>query len=211
MHEELELDVLRSLAPQGPVVVEAGDPFGDGDGRDVVEEADDASRVAPGRQDGRRSCVVMSWSLREPSGAVDAAEADVARAGVDHLGPTCGRPVTQAVGVRAQVRAALDHPTADPELRLRRVVALVLVAARGFTGTQQGLSTSSGWRWVHQSAVHSQTLPPCRGGRSRWRESSRPVPVPTNPLSRVLRHGKSGPSHVFAMILPSGRASSPHV
>ena len=35
--------------------------------------------------------------------------------------------------------------------------------------------------------------------------------VRVQPLSRVLRHGKSGPSQVLAMIRPSGRASSPHV
>ena len=31
--------------------------------------------------------------------------------------------------------------------------------ARGLRGTQHGLSTSSGWRCVNQSDVHSQTFP----------------------------------------------------
>ena len=35
--------------------------------------------------------------------------------------------------------------------------------------------------------------------------------VRTKPDSPVERHGKSSPSHVLAMIRPSGRASSPHV
>ena len=35
--------------------------------------------------------------------------------------------------------------------------------------------------------------------------------VRVHPLSLVLRHGKSGPSQVFAMIRPSGRGSSPQV
>ena len=35
--------------------------------------------------------------------------------------------------------------------------------------------------------------------------------VRVHPDSRVLRQGKSGPSHVLAMIRPPGRASSPHV
>ena len=52
----------------------------------------------------------------------------MAHAGVDHLRPARRRTVAQAVGVGAQVRAALDHLAPDPELRLARVVALLEVA-----------------------------------------------------------------------------------
>src|ERR1700744_3830200 len=55
----------------------------------------------------------------------NAAKADVAHAGVDHLGPPGGGPVAKAVAVRAQVRAALDDLARDPELRLGRVVAVL--------------------------------------------------------------------------------------
>ena len=51
--------------------------------------------------------------------APQAAEADVAHAGVDHLRPAGRGAVAQAVAVGAQERAALDHLARHPELRLR--------------------------------------------------------------------------------------------
>ena len=56
--------------------------------------------------------------------ALDAAEADVAHAGVDRLRPTGGRAVPQAVDVRAQERAALDHLARHLELWLSRIVTI---------------------------------------------------------------------------------------
>src|SRR4051794_814254 len=57
-----------------------------------------------------------------------AAEADMTHPGVDHLRAARRRTVAQAVGVGAQVRAALDHLATDPELWLAWVVALLEVA-----------------------------------------------------------------------------------
>ena len=151
---------------------------------------------------------MWSWGdCRRPG----AAEADVAHAGVDHLRAAGGRPVAQAVRVGAEVRPALDHLARDPELRLGRVEArLAVTAAR--VGRHAARSLGVGRvALVHQSAVHSQTLPAMSwspkplGGNDPTGASAR------NPDSPVDRHGKSGPSHVLAMIRPSGRASSPHV
>ena len=141
----------------------------------------------------------------------DAPEADVAHAGVDHLRAPGGRPVAQAVGVGAQVRAALDHLAADPELRLGRVVARLEVAAPRVLRRAAGDPASSGCRLVHQSSVHSQTLPAMSKSPNPLAGKLPTGAVRRKPLSPVLRHGKSGPSQVLAMILPPGRASSPQV
>src|SRR3984885_11633130 len=74
-----------------------------------------ASRVAPWRHDGSLASLSVICSLSSY-----APEAEVAGAGVHHLGATGRGPVAQAVGVGAQVGPALDHLAADPELRLRR-------------------------------------------------------------------------------------------
>ena len=69
---------------------------------------------------------------RSPTDAADAAEADVAHPGVDHLRPAGGGAVALAVAVGAQVRAALDHLAGDAELRLGRVVAALHRRPRPF-------------------------------------------------------------------------------
>ena len=74
----------------------------------------------------------------------DAAEADVAHAGVDHLRAPGGRPVAQAVAVGAEERPALDHLARDAELRLRRVVAL-LDCRRAGCGHAARLVGVPGW------------------------------------------------------------------
>ena len=58
----------------------------------------------------------------------DAAKADVAHAGVDHLRSPRGGSIAAAVTVGAQERSALDHLARHPELRLVRVVAARLAA-----------------------------------------------------------------------------------
>src|SRR3954452_22606515 len=83
-----------------------------------------ASRVAPGRQEGRRSGESAIGHLSSY-----APEAEMAHPGVDHLRPAGRRPVTQAVAVRAQVGSALDRLATDAELWLRGVVALLEVTA----------------------------------------------------------------------------------
>src|SRR5687768_13714739 len=60
-----------------------------------------------------------------------APEADVAHAGVHHLGPPRRRAVAPAVAVGTEERPALDDLPRDPELRLRRVVAVLLRASPG--------------------------------------------------------------------------------
>src|SRR3954453_6292920 len=90
--------------------------------------ATSASRAGPGRHDGNRSsAMVLLLHIRSKH----AAEADVAHAGVDGLRATGGRAVAQAVGVRTQVGAALDHLAADAELRLGAGVAPLEVAPPG--------------------------------------------------------------------------------
>ena len=134
----------------------------------------------------------------------------MAHAGVDRLRSPSGRPVAQAVGVGAQVRAALDHLAADPELGLGRVDSSSRDRRPGSSpGRNTAIRRRRGERLVHQSSVHSQTLPAM---------SKRPNPlagrlprrgaVRRKPLSPVLRHGKSGPSQVFAISLPSGRTGT---
>src|SRR5215469_538177 len=56
----------------------------------------------------------------------DAAEADVARRGIDGLGVACRRTVAATVIGRAQVRAALQHLARDADVRLAAVVAALL-------------------------------------------------------------------------------------
>src|SRR3954447_17027177 len=53
----------------------------------------------------------------------DAPEADVGGRRVDGLGMPRRRPIATAVVRRAQMRAALQYPARDPDLRLARVVA----------------------------------------------------------------------------------------
>ena len=91
--------------------------------------------------------------------AHDAAEAEVAVDVSIVCACRAAGPVAQAVVRRAEVRAALDHPARDLLAGLVRVEARVGDVTRGFAGTQHGLATSSGWRGVYQSVVHSQTLP----------------------------------------------------
>ena len=141
--------------------------------------------------------------LSQPSGTVSsyAPEAEVAHAGVDHLRPARRRPVAQAVAVGAQVRAALDHLAADRGTAAGPGRSSARGPRRaGCSGRSRASRRRRGARLVHQSSVHSQTLPAM---------SKRPKPLggklPTGavrrkPLSPVLRQGKSGPSQVLAMI-----------
>jgi hypothetical protein len=63
-----------------------------------------------------------------------AAESDVAHAGADHVGPSGGRPVTQAVGGGAQERATLDDLAWDPDPRLGGVEAFLTEPSVGIAG-----------------------------------------------------------------------------
>src|SRR5580658_11037388 len=63
------------------------------------------------------------WRFRRSH---DAAKTDVAHAGVDHLRLACSGAVTQAVVGSAQVRTTLHDSAGNANLRLPRVVALLL-------------------------------------------------------------------------------------
>src|SRR3954471_8838970 len=76
-----------------------------------------------------RSLVMGSSSLSD-----DAAEADMARRGVDRLRVTRCRTVAAAVVGRAQMRAALQHPARNPDPGLAGSVALVLGPAARVLG-----------------------------------------------------------------------------
>lgn len=69
---------------------------------------------------------------------------------------------------RAEVGPALDHPSRDVGARLATAVALLRRGDSRVWGTQQGRATSSGWRAVKWSHVHSQTLPAVSAARARW-------------------------------------------
>src|SRR5262245_6072072 len=62
----------------------------------------------------------------------------MAHAGVDHLRASRGGPVTQAVAIGAEERAALDHLPGHSELWLLGVVALLEARAAGVTGHTAG-------------------------------------------------------------------------
>ena len=130
-----------------------------GTSSDGVEEGHDARRGwrRAARRAGSSSVMVSPFRW---AGSSYAPEADVAHAGVDHLRPARGRPVAQAVGVGAQVGAALDHlarrsgtaagPGRSSPRGRRRA---------GSPARSTAMPASSGCRLVHQSSVHSQTLP----------------------------------------------------
>ena len=101
-------------------------------------------------------------------GPSETAEPDVAHAGVDHLRSARRRPVAQAVAVRAQEGAALDHLARHPELRLARVVA------RFHRGAPR----------IPRCAAGSNVDLACRAGS---RTSPRSTPRRSRPCRRVRR------------------------
>src|SRR5215469_437172 len=68
----------------------------------------------------------------------DAAEADVARRGVDGLGVTRRRTVATAVVRSAQMRAALQHLARNADVRLAAVVTTILRRAAWILGGAAG-------------------------------------------------------------------------
>ena len=99
----------------------------------------------------------------------DAAEADVARRGIDRLRVTRRRTVAAAVVGRAQMRAALQDPARDPRFRLAGIVALILAAAARVLGDAAGFRRV---RRVLRRRRSRSSIPrhcrSCREGRSRW-------------------------------------------
>ena len=193
--EEVELDVRRALAPQGAVVVEAGDPL-------LAAARRARRRGTPRRRRGwaraaRRAAgrQVMVGLLRCAGvGPSHAPEADVAHAGVDHLRPAGGRPVAQAVGVGAQVRAALDHLAADPELRLGAGRSSPRGRRRaGSPARSRACRRRRGAGWSTSRRSTPRRCRPCRRARSRWPGSCRPARCATKPLSPGAAPGEVGP------------------
>ncbi len=172
--EEVELDVARALAPQRAVVVEAGHPVLDrAPSVHVVEERHDGvagrARSPGGEQVEGGHGAVRS---RAGAGSADAPEADVAHPGVDHLRPPGRRPVAQAVGVGAQVRAALDHLAARPGTAAGPGRSSAPGRRRGGSPARsRACPTSSGCRWSTSRRSTPRRCPPCRRARSRWRGS----------------------------------------
>ena len=72
----------------------------------------------------------------------DAAETDMAGRGVHRLRMTRRRAVAAAVIWRAQMRAALQHLTRDPDFGLARVVARILTTAPRIDRNAAGLLSS---------------------------------------------------------------------
>ena len=166
-----------------------------------------ASRVGPGRHEGSTaSCSVIgcSPSFDASPGAAYAPETEMAHAGVHHLWPAGGGSVAQAVGVGAQVRPALDHLASDAELRLCRVIARTRSRHR---------EDSSGAQQAERRRIGVAAGPPVLGplphvaghveaARYPFAGKLPTGEVRVQPLSFVLRQGKSGPSQVLAMIRP---------
>ena len=114
----------------------------------------------------RRREVRLAMALLSPlmSGkvAADAAEADVAHAGVHHLRVARRRAVAPAVGRRAEERAALHHLPRDADGGLGGIEGgLHRRAARAAPGSSSRAwpGRCCAWPAAHQSAVHSQTFP----------------------------------------------------
>src|SRR5262245_8353969 len=76
----------------------------------------------------------------------DATKADVACRRIDRLRMPGRRPVAAAVVRRAQVRAALEHLPWNPDLRLARVVALLLARPARISRRATGLALGGGMR-----------------------------------------------------------------
>jgi hypothetical protein len=87
----------------------------------------------------------------------NAAEAKMARRGVDRLRHACGRTIAAAVGRRAQERPALGDFARDTEVGHEGIIAGLALASAGSSTVQHGLSTLC--RSSYQSSVHFQTLP----------------------------------------------------
>ena len=88
-------------------------------------------------------------------------EADMARRGINRLGNTCRRAITQAVVGRAQVRATFDNLARNPELRLSGIVTFgwrddARIDCRATAGLDHFVGVA---RHKNQSQVHSHTLP----------------------------------------------------
>ena len=131
-------------------------------GRNAVPEraADDEADKQPDRQPRLKICASrrrIGQRSRRP--AHHAAEADVARGGVDRLGVARGGPVAAAIVRRAQMRAAFQHLAGNADFRLARIVALGLRPAARILRHAARLGASAGWRVDQKSVVHSQTLP----------------------------------------------------
>ena len=112
------------------------------------------------------SCDNLFLGRRAPA---DTAEADVARPGVHHLRPAGCRSVAQAVGVGAQVRAALDHACA----RSGTAAAPGRSSAPGHhRAGSPARSTACRRRRGAAGSTSRRSTPrrcrPCRTGRSRW-------------------------------------------
>ena len=100
----------------------------------------------------------------------------MAHPGVHGLRTACGRAVAQAVGVRAQVRAALDDLATDPELRLARVEAgLEVAAARVLRGAARDCRRRRGAGWSTSRRSTPRRCRPCRTARTRSPGSSPPA------------------------------------
>ena len=212
--EEVELDVGRTLAPQGAVVVEAGHPLRPAGPRATASrKADDArrARCRAARRAGGRLGIGQALS-RVGVSSPYAPEADVAHAGVDRLRPPRGRPVAQAVGVGAQVGAALDHLAPDPELRLGRVVARLEVAAAGvLRGAARPIRRRRGGGWSTSRRSTPRRCRPCRRARTRWPGSCRRARFGGSRSRRCCATGSRARPRCWPSACRSGRASSPQV
>jgi hypothetical protein len=128
--------------------------------------------------------------MRGSGRATDGAQAEVAHAGVDHLGPPSGRSVAPTVVVRAQERAPLDHACAGSR-NWGWFGVEAGVDGRGRVGSTERSRVCRRPRDVGRRRTSPWSIPtrcrPCRRGRTRWGGTRRPAPYRRDPSSpRVL-------------------------
>src|SRR3954447_4512850 len=73
------------------------------------------------------------------SAPADAADADMAHSGFDHLRVARGWPIASAIARRAEEAAALHHPARNPDLRLRWIEGQLHRRAARIVGRAAGL------------------------------------------------------------------------
>ena len=208
--EEVELDVARALAPQGAVVVEARDPLLRRHVEHVVEERHERVAGGPGAPGGEQVVRHGRPPRVRGRGSSHAAEARRGSCPVSiGLRSPRRRPVAQAVGVGAQVGAALDDLAPDAELRLRRVVARLQVTAARVVRRAARRACVVG---VSAASTSRPSTPrrcrPCRRARSRWPGSCRPARCAGTRSRRSCATGSRDRPRCWPSAFP--RAGRPH-
>ena len=159
--------------------------------------------------EGRASALCHVGSTRTPIEAPVSAGRSGSRCGSCRCRSSAAgaRPaVAQAVAVGAEERPALDHLARMRNCGWAGSKLSSSLPPRGFVRHAAGLVAPGVLRRV-QSLVHSQTLPPCRRGRSRSAGTTRPATWRRNPG----RHAGKSPCQKLARRSRRLGLVAPHV